>query len=445
MKRFIFVAAALCLAFVMVVPAMAIEADISGTYRVRGIVVQDTTMRSNTGSTDASMDMRLRVQTVLKVSDDLKVTFRFDALDHQWGTSDNPTTTSTTTGGVTSDVSAGKNVDWDRAYMTFNTSFAKFDIGRISGGLWAGDVFDTAYDSDRIKFTMPIDPLIIVGIFQKVTESDTGGVAATNADTDYDIYWLAGIFKQEAWQAGLLMGYGIDKRASDTGAATTQFDGKYIFTMPYFKGKFGALSVFAEGFAVTGDAQDYDITGAPADVDKDELAYNVEFGYNLGAVNLELGYVFTSGDDGAAANANEDTSFTYGTGDEWEKMFILNGSTGGFTNSGVLGGLGNLSQGGGIAHGVKQIYGGASFAVNDQLNVGLLLAWAEADKTPAGWKTEYGTEIDFTLKYKLMDNLNYTFKAAFLDAGDYWYGSTGVQPTNFEDVTAFWHVLQVNF
>ncbi len=454
MKRFTFVAVTLCLAFMMAVPAMAVEVDISGTYRARGIAVQDQTMRSNTGSTDASMDMRLRVQTVFKVSDDLKVTVRFDALDKQWGTSDSVSATTTNAtvtavGGVghthtaTTAQTFGNNIDFDRAYMTFNTGIGKFDIGRMAGGTWAGDVFDTAYDSDRIKFTTKLGDLILIYIFQKHLEADAGGIAGTNADSDYDIHWIAPIYKTESWSAGVLAGYARSMGSSDTNVASTQFDTNVTIVVPYFKGKFGNFSVFAELFSLQGDASDYDIAGSPTDVDKDELAYNVELGLSLGAVNLELGYVFTSGDDGT--NAAEDSSFTYGTGDEWEKMFILNGSTGGFTGAGVLGGLGNLSQNGAIAHGTKQIYGGASFAVNDQLNVGVLLSYAEADETPALWKDEYGSEIDLIVKYKLMDNLNYTFKAAFLDAGDYYYGATGVAPANFEDVTAFWHVLQVNF
>ena len=318
--------------------------------------------------------------------------------------------------------------------MTFTTGIGKFDIGRMSGGTWATSFIDTVGEADRIKFTTAAGPLTLIGIFQKSTEADEG---ITLADEDTDVYYLAGIYKAENFSTGVLYGYVNSKAVSHASSYIT----RYHAILPYFKANFGALRLQGEARINTGDAKDFD-AGAGTDVDKDELAYNLEVGFNFGAFAVEAGYAFMSGDNNT--NALEDSSFT-GFGDDWEKLFILTGSTGSVDGTAVLGGLGNLADGNSLGYGAKLIYGGGSFAVTDQLKLGLMLGWAEADEVPAGWKDEYGTEIDFKLSYKIMDNLSYTIVAAFLEAGDYWYGSTGVEPTNFDDVTAVFHKLQISF
>ncbi|HUV50276.1 MAG TPA: hypothetical protein VMW78_04575, partial [Anaerolineae bacterium] len=80
MKKFTIAALAICLAFAMAAPVMAVDANFSGAYRVRGSYVSAWDLTDKSES-NAFMDMRLRLQTDLIVSDILSVTMRFDALD----------------------------------------------------------------------------------------------------------------------------------------------------------------------------------------------------------------------------------------------------------------------------------------------------------------------------------------------------------------------------
>jgi len=426
MKRFAFIAVALCLAFVMAAPAMATDVSVSGAYRVRGNMVQSQNMR-DTAATNAYMEMRLRVNTVFTVTDDLKLTTRFDALDgKRYGATDLPTSPS------------GNNLDWDRTYMTFNTGIGKFDIGRMSGGTWGTSFIDTVGERDRVKFTTAAGPLTLLGIFEKNAEGDEG---ITTADSDSDVWYLAGIYKAENFTTGVLYGFVNYKGTGDPAGAATYMT-RYHAILPYFTAKFGALRLQGEARINTGDAADYQNAGTATE-DKDELAYNLEVGFNMGAFDVEAGYAFISGDNGT--NANEDSSFV-GFGDDWEKLWILTGSTGSVAAADALGGQGNLSDGGSHpGYGAWLAYAGGSFAVTDQLKLGLTVGYAEADEVPSTWKDEYGTEVDFKVSYKIMDNLNYTFVAAFLSAGDFYWAGAATEPTNFDDVTSFFHTLQISF
>lgn len=443
MKRFTFVAVALCLAFVMAAPTMALEADMGGTYRVRGFVDQDATTLS-TAATNAHMEMRLRVQTVFKVSDNLRLTTRFDALERDWGTSDTVSVTSTAPGSAAT-VDNQRNVDWERVYMTFNTPIGKFDIGAMSAGSFGTLFADSNTTADRIKFTKVIDALTILAIYQKSTEADAG---VTTADTDYDVYYLAPIFKAENFTVGMLYGYYVNKTKSDTGTLASNYDQTFHLFDPYITAKFGDFRLVGELQILSGDANDYTDTGGPADIDKDEMAYWLEVGYNFGAFDVEVGYAYFSGDQNGTTD-NEDSAHG-GFGDDWEKLHILAGNRGTIdTNLGNGTAKGNLSSTGqsvAPGYGAKLMYVGGNFAVNDQLKLGAIIGYAEADEVPANWKDEYGTEIDLKLTYKIMDNLTYSAIAAYLDTGDFWYGATsGVEPANFSEVTSFYHQIQINF
>ncbi|MBW2602568.1 MAG: hypothetical protein JRD47_11775, partial [Deltaproteobacteria bacterium] len=89
MRKFTVIALALVATFMFVVPAMAVDVEFSGQYRVRGMYMDNTSLNDDTGASDAYMDMRFRLQTVFKINDNLKLTTRFDALDNKiWGDGD---------------------------------------------------------------------------------------------------------------------------------------------------------------------------------------------------------------------------------------------------------------------------------------------------------------------------------------------------------------------
>lgn len=422
MKKLTITALALCLAFALAAPVMAVDADFSGHYRVRGAYVSQYGLRDTNPSKDY-MDMRFRLQTVFKVSDILSVTTRMDAFDNKvWGDADD---TSTGSG----------NIDLDRVYMTIKAPVGKFDIGRQGAGRWGTTFLDNDLDRDRIKFTKTIDALTLYLVYQKNTEKDKDDdTAVPAADEDSETYYLLSKYKMENTTAGLLLAFTNDK--------TTATQTKRTYNAaPYFVSKLGPLALQGE-LAYNWGQTDYD-AAATTDLDIKQLAYNIEGSYNFGPIGVMAGYAYVSGDNNKTDN--EDTTFANGVGGDWEKLFILTTDEVTLLDK-HLGGAGNLSDDCDTldVSGAKIIYGAASFSPLDNLKLGVVVGSAKADKAPATYDDDYGMEYDFTLNWKIYDNLTYSAIAAFLDAGDYFYkGAT--KPANFDDTYALFHQLVLKF
>jgi hypothetical protein len=277
----------------------------------------------------------------------------------------------------------------------------------------------------------------VIAIFQKHTEGDSPDL--TSADKDRDDYFLVGIYKAEDITAGLGFVFTNDKTVD---VETSRF---YILN-PWFNTKFGPLALQGEVFYKWGETEFDPIaaggSGDP-DLDKDAIAYNLEASYDLGMASVMAGYAFFSGDNDP--NDNENNEFEYAFGDNWERLFILTSDEDPVLCANLGGaGVGNLSKAGtNTAAGAKLYYAGASFMPMENLQLGLVVGLADADKVDADWKDDYGTEYDLTLNWKIYDNLTYTAIAAFLDAGDFW--KSGVPATQIEDTYALFHQLELSF
>ena len=421
MKKFTIVALAICLAFALAAPVMAVDADFSGAYRVRGSYVSHWDLSTRSAS-QSFMNMRFRLQTVFKVSDILSVTTRFDALDDQmFGEA----------------VSAGNELNFDRAYMTIKSGIGDFNIGRMAGGGWGTTFLDTVSDYDRIKWNKTFDNLTLWLVFQKNTESDYAlGTANTErssvADLDSETYYFLAKYKMENTTSGLLLAFTNDKTSSSKNTKT-------YATIPYFVSKFGPLAIQGE-LAYKWGQTAYDTTGS-ADLDIKKLAYNLEATYSFGPASVMAGYAFLSGDN----NTSDSENGAYGNvGGDWEKLFIL--TTNEIPALKDLGGVGNLSGDGSATNGAKIMYGGATFSPLDNLKVGFVIGKADADELASGnSKDDFGVEYDFTLNWKIYDNLTYTAIAAFLSAGDLYKEQGSIDTADFDDTYALFHQLQLSF
>jgi hypothetical protein len=395
---------------------MAVDADFSGSYYVRGSYVSHWNLR-DTSASNAYMDMSFRLQTVFKASDILSVTTRFDALDDkQWGEND-----PANTGGDEN------NVNFDRAYMTIKAPIGTFFVGRQKAMAFGTSFLDYEEERDRIKYVKKIDNLKLIAIFQKNAENDANDDVS---DQDSETYYLAGIYNMENTTLGLL---GAFKNAKTNPDATTHV---YV-ALPYFVSKFGPLAIQGELRYNWGEVE-YDNTAAglaafklaggdaaaltPVDTDIKQLAYNLEATYNFGPASVMAGYAFVSGDNDRATTSD----------------------VGVLTN---LGGYGNLSMDGDCKYGAKIIYGGATFSPLDNLELGVVVGKADADEIPAAMsKDDYGTEYDLTLNWQIYDNLTYSAVAAFLSAGDFYKEQMPVaDQANFDDTYALFHQLELAF
>ncbi|MBF0209738.1 MAG: hypothetical protein HQK68_02515, partial [Desulfamplus sp.] len=171
--------------------ASALEVDFSGEFYVEGILNSNPNMLDSDNTSDYRQ-MRLRVQTDFSVSDNLKLTTRFDALEKVLSSKD-----SAFDGNEDDD-----NIDFDRAYLTYISPIGMFEVGRMKGIVWGTTFCDDESDTDRIKYTVPIEigdgKLYMVAVAEKVTENDT------MIDDDNDKYYIGGVYKTNNYATGVL-------------------------------------------------------------------------------------------------------------------------------------------------------------------------------------------------------------------------------------------------
>ncbi|MBF0257215.1 MAG: hypothetical protein HQK62_00015 [Desulfamplus sp.] len=200
----------------MAMPVAALETEFSGEFYVEGILNSSVNMLDSDDTVDYRQ-MRLRVQTDFKVSDHLKLTTRFDALEKVLSSKD-----SAFDGNEDDD-----NIDFDRAYLTYISPIGMFEVGRMKGITWGTTFCDDESDTDRIKYTVPIEvgdgKLYLVGVAEKVTENDK------MRDDDNDKYYLGAVFKNEQYATGLLSAFYNFNKFQDPGQvyATNDLESSY--------------------------------------------------------------------------------------------------------------------------------------------------------------------------------------------------------------------------
>jgi len=419
MKKFTIIAVALCVGFMLAVPAMALDIQNDGSMRVRGYSDKGYTFDETAQSSDSYYDQRLRINTKFIVSDALMVRTRVDILDSAFA------------GDVAGEPTGTDQVDWERAWMVVKTPAGAFQAGWMGGGEWGTSFKDSGNDQFRVRFDTKLGPVKTGIILRKAIEGDSG---PTISSGDFNVYYAYVLYPSETVTAGLLYGYQDLKHASDAGADPYKAV-RHAF-LPFFKAKFGPIGVQGEVVINTGDNNDFYST--TPDTDVDELAYNFEGSFNFGAGSVELGYAYCSGDD-----ETDDDDQGSNLGADWEKLYILAGTTGP-TGSGLGNGAGNMASGN--DDGVSIIYGGANFNLGDNVNLGVMLGTGTADEPAAAQDDDLGFEVDLKLKWKFFDGaLSYTAVAAYLAAGDYWE-ATAIPITDFEDSCyALYHNITLSF
>ncbi|MFH2065676.1 MAG: hypothetical protein ABIK15_10815 [Pseudomonadota bacterium] len=197
MKKTTILLITICVVVMTAGTGMAADVDFSGEYYIEGIYNSNP----NLAKTDLATyyrQMRLRVQTDFKVTEDLKLTTRFDALEKVWNTDDSAFTNS----------EDAENIDFDRAYMTIISKVGMFMLGRQEGVTWGTTWADDEDDTDRFKWVLPLDAaggkLIFALIAEKTTENDTDPDITSGKDNDK--YYFGTIYKREKYDTGLLFG-----------------------------------------------------------------------------------------------------------------------------------------------------------------------------------------------------------------------------------------------
>jgi len=414
MKKFTMTALVVGVALLLAAPAMAVDIAWDGHIRVRGYVEKNT-YQDDAEDYSAWYDMRMRTNWTLAVSDYLTIRTRWRALNQTGGGDD----------------SGSANFDWERAWMSIKTPYGVFEAGRMITQTFGTAFVDNETDVFRLNYvTKLMDKLTLVVTAQKAAEGDKG---FTISDQDVDVYGFALVYPTENWTIGSLQVW-LRQRAG--GADADRYSAN-----PYFTGKFGNLALQAEALFYFGDSQEVTAAGPPVvreDGDYKAWGANVEATYDLGMASIMLGGAYVTGDDNPTDGDVENLAL----GDDWEKTWILFGSTGLLPET-----IGNFSNTGGDKGGFWTVYGGADTNITEKLNIGGIVAYAQVLEE-GDFDDKAGIEVNLRATWNIYDNLSYNAIAAMLFSGDYFEDkAAAADPANSNDDNpwALFHVLQLNF
>ncbi|MEW6077493.1 MAG: hypothetical protein AB1724_06770 [Thermodesulfobacteriota bacterium] len=204
MKKWLVVCVLASLALVLTLPALAVDVDFSGEYRIRGFYNDNPTLQDDGEKDSASwLDHRFRLQAVLNANDKVSITTRADVFDDQTfgdedlffdgdGHADND------------------DIDVDAVYMTIMSPIGLFKGGRIPGGsAWGTDLGNTGvdYSFDRLEYfaaTKEKD-LVFGALYEKLVEDNTLG--DVDDEGDCDSYYVLGVLKKDKVEAGMALRY----------------------------------------------------------------------------------------------------------------------------------------------------------------------------------------------------------------------------------------------
>ena len=416
MKKFMILALALVATFMFVVPAMAVDVDFSGHYRLRGFYEDQVELDEDAGEADARFDHRFRIRPVFTITDNIKLTTRFDGHDNRtWGTTTGPT---------------DEDFGLERLYADINFDTVSLRVGRMFAGACGITYCNNETDADRIKVILnDVDPYYLDFTYTKKVEDDYYN---DTSDQDYDQYHLHGFYTSETMRAGLLFGFLNDKTNSATGNAAG-FDRAVWHINPYAEGTSGPISYLAEMEWMTGDYTDYSNSADGEDMDMDTMRWILDVAFNAGPGSVGAGWAHSGGQEWD----EDDRTRADGGGNDWQPFLILTH----FSANTNLGGVGNLNSWrndtaipdgsgdtwtvGDLGFDIYYLYG--NYQAMEKLTLSAILGWAYADTTDvteaaedADLDDQLGWELDLTAKYQVMDNLAYDIKFGYFNPGDFY-------------------------
>jgi len=513
----VLLSAAMLMAFAM--PAAAVDLKVSGSYYVEGVYRQNSSNLDKENSTynsallsnspagsKALYFQRLRFQPEVNVVEGLKLVMRFDALEKRWG--DQTWTQSAGQNIYPYDVSnrsqvttnnavrIQENIEWERAYVDFNTGIGRFLVGYQEFGTFGTQFIDTSFTKPGLKYFVPFGPVTAFLAYDKQKEKEVTAAnsvvvnsSGVNADLDKDEYYIGAIYKQGDIEAGAQIQYVRDaagRTTANTGAGTNLFAAapyelKLYLVDPYFKGKFGPVFFEAEGFYGGGKFAELENASATFN-DVDVRAWGLYLHARVDISMFYGGFIFTwiSGDDPSTPDKIEGTIASntgFQIGQNWSPTLIWKNDDHATYTGGVTGALSTLNAYGGTnpipasANATNQFMDNVWFyqlyfgvQPTPKWDITAKISYAYADKKP--WQTpatlgllgsrgdstteynsnKYGAEFDLTAVYKIYDNLQYMVGFGYFWVGDYYKGFyTAANEPKLENDYLFMHKLTLTF
>ncbi|MFH1138346.1 MAG: hypothetical protein V1816_19915 [Pseudomonadota bacterium] len=494
MKKFFTIALTAVLLAAFAFPALAETAvKFKGAYRVRYWYKNNLNLAHKQSQEEKKtyFDHRFRLAFSFHPSELLAVNVSAQALkDQKWGNqksgmqwknkADTQTLTVTPlTGGgsymqvATKDVNSiwDNGVEFYRVYMTINSPYGKFEVGRMSGGEAGLTIFGyyggpfheeivpfcSEGPRDRIKYTFKSGNFALVGFFEKLAEYDSN---TGDYDSDIDTYNLAPVFSfgSEGFKGAVncLFTYTRDRSGLLTFGSNFA-NSPVAASAAYNTAGFHAVAKSATG-TVTGVMG---INGGAADIYSIWPAAQMEFG----PIGLRTTLKYVTGtytpSDAAGSSYQKiqlsgfgfyaDATYSYGggmgglsymylQGDETEKNKQFS-PTSTLTQSRTKK-INNLVGAGADYLPLLVAYdiGLDTTGLNDQPNHWSLVAWWDHSLTeelmiqaaygyvyvnnvPHNTKHDYGQEVDAGLKASIYGNAKFTTRFGYFIAGKYHRGA----------------------
>ena len=454
MKKVLSTVAALGLLAGIATSASALELKVKGTYTVDGFYMDNGAgaapgsvagtaapvasggyglqLAGDDTKSDAWLQHMFNIDAELLVNDKISMMSRVRLIS--WGT----------VWGVQDDtnINNGNNISVDKLWMVYKSPIGKWEIGRRNAGAWGLSFVDQDYGGDRIYWGSDKlfgDVFSAYAYYEKLVEGEAYSASTDNSlDSDYA---EIGATLTGGWGKATLA-YGVTqdntKDSADVAAYTpytfdtvtgTSILGKevaafygYEQTTHRVRGvgqfKFGGNFGLDTEFDYKFGTKDFNHnTATRQDQDISQLAFIVDFNATVNDLTGHAMYFHTSGD-----NDSKDTDLNnyYGTGTDFEPLYILTGVFGNILNNSYQGSASASTFGDAAKKaGVNAIVLSGDFAATQDLTLHGAIGYAEADKEMAGYDSEYGFEYNAGASYKLLDNLVYAVHLGYLDTGDF--------------------------
>jgi len=412
----------------------------AGMYQDRTSLVEDSYIHpASEGPSTAFYYQRLRVNMDFIATPALQLKTRFDAMERVWG----KVRTVTGAGGGLDLASSGtreenENIAFDYAYIWYaNRTTGIWSVGIMEDGAWGTKFGDNSNPEGKITWTMVKMPFIVGLQIVKLNEfSDNAINASPYVDRDVDKYQGFVIYNWKGGQAGVL-GYYVRNAAMrpDFGLGSTAWlAGLATKTdlyglVPYAKAKIGPVAVEAEFHyqggkgAVEGGQLPFNFLGVwliPQDIKYKSMSAYLDALADFGMFYAGLTGAYVSGPDLNDANKVRDN---IDGGRDWNPLLILWNFDRDYWAGGLNGwdgtGFGNAMTNArfiALRGGVRPI---------KDLDIGIIAAYARADKVAVNQSKKYGWEVDVTATYSITNNLSYMLGVGYLKTGDYFKGVVG--------------------
>jgi len=412
MKKLLMGLFAVGLVLVLALPAAAFDNEFGGFWRTRAYT-QGNFAGDESGTQDVQkVDTRTRLFYTAVFSEDFKFVNKFE-FNLTWG--DTP---STGAGGIDSSTSDRSVFRIKASYANFNLGPVNFMIGLQPRILFRGFLFDADYAGAAVTYNG--SGYSIPFIWMKAYEAEYGN---DYNDFDADIYALKPTFTfgSASLTPTLAWLYSKDAMLYITTTTNGVANHEYREVSVWFAGldadvKFGSgSSAWFTGIYENGSI-DREATlnlGGNFDV----KAYLLAAGgtINFGAFDIHGQAFYATGDDANTIDENEAFIVPQGQMYYWAEIM-------------GLGVFDNQASAGSCADKISNIEAaniGIGFKASDKMAFKADVWRAELLEAAVSDNKTLGTEIDLTMTYALMKNLNLDVVGAYLMAGNGTYSGPG--------------------